>query len=368
MTRILHLVSTLSKGSGVMSVIMNYYKNIDRNKIQFDFCYFVENKNTFEEEINGLGGKTYFFTRPGLNNKFKKELSNIFGNTINKYNTLHIHEVYLTSLIAPTAKKAGIKNIITHSHNTMYSDKTINSLRNRMLCLPLKRHANYYFACSIAAGEFLYGEKYMSNSKVTVINNAIACEAYKFNEEKRSEIRKKYSLEDQLVIGHVGRFNEQKNHTLLIEIFKSIKQKENNVKLVLVGDGPLFDNVKKKVDELDLVDDVVFLGRRNDIPNLLSAMDIFLLPSLFEGLPVVGVEAQVSGLPIVLSTEITREIGLVNYKYIDLNKSTEYWADEIISIKLNEDRAESYKNIAERGFEIVKEARKLEKIYLDMEK
>lgn len=365
MIRIIHLVSSLSKGSGVMSVIMNYYRNIERNNIQFDFCYFVERDNTYEEEIINLGGKTYYFSKPGFNNKFKKELSIIFKNNINRYNAIHIHEVFLTAIIAPIAKKQGIKNIITHAHNTMYSDKLLSSIRNRLLCLPLKKHANYYFACSRAAGEFLYGKKHI-DSKVIVINNAIECEKYKFNNKIRNEIREKFNLENNFVIGHVGRFNEQKNHTLLIKIFKSVKQQVNNAKLILVGDGPLFSKIKEEVKELDLENDVVFLGKRNNISDLLSSMDVFLLPSLFEGLPVVGVEAQASGLPIVLSTAITKEIGLLNYKYIDLKKTPEYWAKETLSIKQDNSRNQAYLEVKEKGFDIKQEAKKLEKIYLEM--
>ncbi|NMA84101.1 MAG: glycosyltransferase family 1 protein [Epulopiscium sp.] len=366
MIRILHLVSSLSIRSGVMSVIMNYYRNINTDKIQFDFCYFVDREDTYEAEINSLGGRVFKITKPSLSRSFKNELNDFFEKQKNVYTTLHIHEVYLTFLFAPIAKKNGIKNVITHSHATMYSDKKLNALRNRVLCIGLKKHADYYYACSMAAGQFLYGKKYLEEGKVNVINNAIDCEKYKFDLNTRNYIRQKLELKGYLVIGNVGRFNEQKNHSFLVDIFYSIKQKEEKVKLLLVGDGPLIQSVKNKVKKLNLNNDVIFLGRRNDIPHLLCAMDIFLLPSLFEGLPVVGVEAQASGLPIVLSDTITEEIGLLNYKYIDLEKTPEYWAKEILSIKQDNSRNQAYLAVKEKGFDIKQEAKKLEKIYLEM--
>lgn len=366
MIKILHVVSSLSIRSGVMSVLMNYYRNINKDKIQFEFCYYVDREDTYEEEINSLGGRVIKISRPSLSRSFLIELNNFFKQQSDTYLALHIHEVYLTFLFAPIAKRNGIKNIITHSHATMYSDRKINALRNQILCMPLKKQANYYYSCSEAAGKFLYGQKYFEEGKVKVINNAIDCEKYKFKSKTRDDMREKLGLKDHLVIGNVGRFNEQKNHSFLIDIFYSMRQTKEKVILLLVGDGPLFQNIKDKVDKLNMSNDVIFLGRRKDISDILQAMDIFLLPSLYEGLPVVGVEAQASGLPIVLSDTITREIGLFNYKYIDLEKTPEYWAKEILSIKQDNNRNQAYLEVKEKGFDIKQEAKKLEKTYLEM--
>lgn len=366
MIKILHVVSSLSSRSGVMSVLMNYYRNIDKDKIQFEFCYFVDREDTYEEDINSLGGRVIRIPRPSLSRSFLVELNNFFKQQKDAYLALHIHEVYLTFLFAPIVKRNGIKNIITHSHATMYSDKKSNALRNRILCMPIKKLANYHYSCSEAAGKFLYGNKYFDAGKVKVINNAINCESYKFNLEIRDGMRRKLGLKDHLVIGNVGRFNEPKNHLFLIEIFHCMRQNNEKVKLLLVGDGPLFQNIKERVDKLNLNNDVIFLGRRKDIPDILQAMDIFLLPSLYEGLPVVGVEAQASGLPIVLSDTITREIGLFNYKYISLKRSSEYWAEEVLKVENIKNRKKAYLDIKEKGFDIKQEAKKLESMYLEM--
>ena len=365
--RILHLVSSLSKSSGVMSVIMNYYRNINRNEVQFDFLYFQNIENTYKKEIEDLGGKVFLISKPSVSRSFKNELENFFKDYGCKYAALHNHQVALNFLFSSIAKKHGIDNIIVHSHTTMYSDKRINAIRNRILCIGLKKHATHYFACSKAAGEFLYGKKSVIEGKVSVINNAIDIEKFKFSNSIRKKIREELNVNDKFVIGHVGRFNEQKNHTFLIEIFYEIKKQNQNAMLILVGDGPLMTNVKEKVKKLKLESDVLFLGKRSDIPILLHSMDIFLLPSIFEGLPVAGVEAQASGLPIVMSTEITKEIGLLNYKFVDLKETPEYWAREILNIKQCGFRDKAYLEVKEKGFDIKQEAKKLEKIYMEMQ-
>lgn len=362
--RVLHIVSTLMIGSGVIEVVMNYYKNIDLKNIQFDFLYFIESETSYREEIKKMGGRVFYIDKPSLSSL--NEYRVFFRENSRHYIAVHLHEVYLNAILLPMAKKNGVENLITHSHTTQYSDKRLSSYRNKILCLPINFTTTWRCACSIAAGKFLYGDKFLNMKNSFVLNNAIDCKRFKFDQNIRDSYQDKLGLDNKFVIGHIGRFNEQKNHEFLIEIFLSIKKKKDNAILLLIGDGPLMEVTQEKAKRLGVYDSVVFLGRRNDIQDLLNAMDIFILPSLFEGLPVVGVEAQASGLPIVLSTEITREIGLESYKYIDLDKSPEYWANEILDMKLNTNRDKAYKNIAENGFDIAKEARKLEDLYLDM--
>lgn len=364
--RVLHFVSSIGRDGGVMNVIMNLYRNINRDKIQFDFVYFDEIKSSFEEEILSYGGRCFKVSRPSLNNifKFKRELEKILKDNKEIYKIIHIHEVYLTNFIYYIAKKNEVNNIITHSHTTMYSDKKSNSIRNRMLCWGLKRHSNNYYACSNAAGKFLYGEKYMKAGKVNVINNAIDCEKYKYKEDVRNSIRKEMNLENKFVIGHVGRFNEQKNHSYLIDIFYEIKKIKNNAYLMLVGDGPLVKDMKNKVKELELTESVGFLGKRIDVSELLQVMDVFVLPSLYEGLPVIGVEAQASGLPCIISDEVTKEIDITGIKFKSLRESPQKWAKEIIEFENGFVRKNTTRIIKEKGFDIQVEAKKTEKLYL----
>lgn len=244
--KILHVVSSLSTGSGVMGFIMNYFRNINSEKIQFDFLYFKEIEGTYKEEIEFLGGHTFCLVKPGFRLATCMQYNHFFSRHANEYVALHNHEVYLTFFLAPIAKKNGIKHIITHSHATMFSDNKIKALRNRILCFPLKRQANHYFTCSKAAGTFLYGEKRIRAGKVMVINNAINCKRFQYNETVRDDVRNGLGLTGKVVVGHVGRFTEQKNHVFLIDIFNEIHKKNNNTVLMLVGRGPLEKKIKTK--------------------------------------------------------------------------------------------------------------------------
>ncbi|RFU62721.1 glycosyltransferase family 1 protein [Bacillus sp. V59.32b] len=362
--RILHVVSSLGIDGGVMGVLMNYYRHIDRTKVQFDFLYFIESEKNHIEEIKKLGGEIYYLPRPSIKSYIKYK--DFFKENANTYKAVHLHEVYLNSVILPIAKRYGIKHLITHSHATKFSDKKISAIRNKILCLPIKKQANIYLACSKAAGKTVYGEKYVEFGKVKVINNAVNIDRYKYNQDVREKVRNNLKINGKFVVGHVGRFNEQKNHKFIIEIFAEIKKKKPNSLLMLIGDGPLFEHTKEKVKLFALEDSVMFLGRKGNVQDYFQAMDSFILPSLFEGLPVVGVEAQASGLPIILSSDITQEIGLINYTYIGLNQSTEYWAEKVLSIGSNENRMNSYIDVVRAGFNIIQESKKLEELYRDL--
>lgn len=366
--RILHLPNTLSKKSGIMSFIMNYYRVIDKERIQFDFLVFDTIEDNYEEEIVKLGGRIYKINNSASKNPLhiQKEVNKFFKENKNVYSIIHYHAISIWHFALKIAKKHSVSHIISHSHATMYSDKKISAIRNRFLINKMKTYSDYYFACSEAAGRFLYGDSLFDEGKVKVINNAVDCLKFKYDEIQRDNIRKKLGVNNELLIGHVGRFNEQKNHLFLIDIFHAVLEKEPNAKLVLVGEGHLRKTVEEKVERLKIEDNVFLLGRRNDVPDVLSAIDIFLLPSLFEGLPFVGVEAQASGLPIVLSESITKEIGLNNYMYISLNMSADYWAEKILSINYKIDRMNAYKDVMDKGFDIFQESIKLEELYTKM--
>lgn len=281
------------------------------------------------------------------------------------YDIIHLHSVNIGFMCYPSAKKYGVKNLISHSHATVYSDKPLNAIRNKILCKNLLKQANIYMACSKAAGEFLYGKQNMD--KVVVLNNAIECEKFRFSNEVRCEYRKKLGLEQKFVIGNVGRFCEQKNQLFLIDIFVECLKLNPNSELILVGDGPMKEQVKNKVKELKISDKVQFLGTRNDIEKILSAIDVFVLPSLFEGLPVIGIEAQASGLPMIVSDTVTNELNLGNINFISLDTQPEEWAKKIInSCTINVDRTDAYMHVADMKYEICNEAKRLQEIYLGL--
>lgn len=358
--RILHFVSSLSVNSGVMAVIMNYYRHIDRDKIQFDFLFFKDSpaNTTYIDEIESLGGRAYLIEQPTHIFYYIRMLNKFFEEHKNEYAILHIHEVYLTFLLAPIAHAHGLK-VITHCHSTKFSDKPLNAVRNRLACIGINKHADLRLACSNAAGIALYGKK----ADFTVINNAIDLDKFAFNSTKRTRLRNELGLEDKVVIGHVGRFNEQKNHRFLIEIFYELQKTMPEAVLLLVGEGPLMESVKKQVRSLGLEDKVVFLGRRTDVSDLYNVMDIFILPSLFEGLPVVVVEAQANGLPCLLSEAITREVAIDNVIFVSLSSSPSDWNDNALRLLTYKRGAADLTKLRISGFNITVESQKLEHMY-----
>lgn len=365
MIRILHVVSTIGVSSGVMSFIMSYYRNINRESIQFDFVYWLDGNVTYAEEIKKLGGRVYIIPKPGLTKEYKSNIENFFKKNSSEYKILHLHEVYLNNFIPPIARRYGIEHIIAHSHTTRFSDKKINALRNRLLCFPLKRNVNRYFACSVAAGKFLYGEKYFQLGKVKVINNAIDCEKFRYNKETRVKMRKLLGINDKFVMGHVGRFNSQKNHDFLIKVFIEVLKKEPKSILMLIGIGPLEQKIIQKVELENLKDKVLFLGQRNDVQDLFQAMDTFVLPSLYEGLGIVLIEAQATGLSCYTSNVVPVEAKITEkLRFISLKASFKEWAKLILEDNNSEERVNEVEKVKRAGFDIKKEAKILESIYL----
>jgi len=361
--RILHVVDSLSQASGMMSVIMNYYRHIDRDEIQFDILYFNETPVNYYDEINRLGGKAYYLKRPSLSSC--ADYNNFFKEHADKYIAVHLHLAFLNWFILPLAKKNGIKYLITHSHTTSFSDKKLNALRNRLFCLPIKLNANQYFACSKAAAEFLYGKRYVKSGKVMIINNAIEVERYKYNPFVREKVREELNLTDRFIVGHVGRFVNQKNHVFLLQIFAEIKKRKPNSVLLLIGDGPLFEYIKNKAKLLNIEDSVVFLGRKSNVADYLQAMDVFVLPSLYEGLPVIGIEAQTAGLTCYFSDVITKETAITNVFFLSLKDSPVIWAEKILETSISS-RTDMTSKLKEFGFDITQEAKKLGDFYLNL--
>ena len=336
--RVLHFVSTLSRGSGVMSVIMNYYRHIDRGKVQFDFLHFIACEDSYMDEIRELGGKIYCIDKPGSSFQSIKQLNSFFRLHAGEYTWLHNHEVYLTFLLRPIAKRYGLEKFIVHCHATKYSDKTLNAVRNRILCLPIRFMKVERFACSEAAGKFLYGEKMLKAGKVFIMHNAIDCEKFRFRPEVRERLRKEMGLEGKFVIGHVGRFERQKYHEFLIEVFAECKKEIDSCILLLIGEGSLRSKIEKKVVEKGLKNSIIFLTKRNDMEYLYQVMDLFVLPSLYEGLPVSCLEAQVNGLECIVSRTVTDElkkqtIGSI-ITMLPLEKKV--WKQNIVSCKIRQ--------------------------------
>ena len=331
MIRVLQLGMTDNLG-GIETYLVNYYKNINKEKIQFDFINIYNNKLCFQDEIEKMGANVYklsnYYKHPF---KYIKELKKIIRT--NGYEIVHCNmnsAVMLYPLIA--AKMAKAKVIIAHSHNSSSDKGFIKDMLHNINKHFIPILANYFFACSKKAGEWFYTNKIINSDNFFIINNAIDVNKYKFDENIRNEKRKELNIKDnELVIGHVGRFSKQKNHTFLIDIYNEIYKQNNNSKLILVGIGNLKEEIEKKVKELNLSKNVLFLGQRNDVEQIMQTMDFFILPSMYEGLPLVGVEAQASGTQCIFANTITEELKLTeNTIFLPLELSAKEWAETIL--------------------------------------
>lgn len=355
-------------GGGVEAVVMNYYRNIDRSKIQFDFICDEDSTNIPYEEIESLGGRVYLISPYQKIVKYHKELKKILKE--NNYKIVHSHINTLSVFPLYAAKKAGVPVRVAHSHSTTNKKEWKKNLMKQVLRPFSKMFATDYMCCSELAGRWLFGDKEYEKGNVYLLNNAIDLDKFKYDENIRTEVRKKFKINDStLVIGHIGRFVEQKNHRFLIDIFNEVHKKNKDSLLMLVGQGPLQDEIKEKVKSLGLDDSVVFLGQRNDANELYQAFDMFLLPSLYEGLPVVGVEAQASGLLCLLSDEMTKETKVLSSAvFMSLSDSAREWSNMITKKIKKYKRLDTTKEITKNNFNIKEEAGKLENKYNEFKK
>lgn len=354
--RVAQVMGKMENG-GVESVVMNYYRHINRDKIQFDFI--VDNDSTCpqESEIIDLGGRVYRIAPYQNIKKNMEDLERIFKQ--NKYKIVHSHLTTMSVFSLAVAKKCGVPVRICHGHSTSDGKMNKKNIMKYIIRPFAKTFSTHYFACSEYAGKWLFGEKTVKQGKVIILNNAIDLEQFKFSQSNRDKIRKELDIEGKFVVGHIGRFVYEKNHEFLLDIFEEILKKRQESVLLLVGEGPLEDQIRKKAKKFPK-GTVKFLGVRTDANRLYSAFDILFLPSKSEGMPVVGIEAQANGLPCVFSDAMTREVKLLEtVTFLNINEPATTWAT--ISIKERLDNAEEI--IRPLGFDIGSQAQKLEKLY-----
>lgn len=364
MIRILHVVSSLGTGSGMMSVIMSYYRTIDKQQIQFDFLSFRDTEENFEDEIKKLGGNVFHCSKPSFSNSFRSEMTKFFNEHMNEYQIMHCHPIHAGAIFAPYAKKYGIQHIISHSHSTKYSANKIGAIRNFLIVSLFGKRATDYIACSKKAMKLFYWKK---ETDIFLLNNAIDTEKFKFSDEKRKIIRKDLNIkEDEVVIGHIGRFAPEKNHIFLLNVFKEYYKLNNKSKLLLVGDGSLFNEIQKLAIDEQLEENILFVGRKNNVSDYLSAMDFFVLPSLFEGLPIALVEAQVSGIRSFVSKTVTDEVEFTNLlTFVDLDEGYESWARRIANTHYLPTERRQY-DVDYGDFDIYQSTKKLENYYIKL--
>lgn len=353
-------------GGGVEAVVMNYYRHLDHSKIQFDFICDDDSTNIPYDEIEKLGGKVILIPPYQKVFKYQKELRRVLRD--GKYKIVHSHINTLSVFPLYAAKKVGVPVRIAHSHSTTNKKEWKKNLLKQVLRPFSKKYATNYMCCSELAGRWLFGDKAYDEGKVYLLNNAIDLDKFKYDKKIRDKKRKELGIkEDTIVIGHIGRFVAQKNHTFLIDIFNQFHKKEKNSILLLAGQGPLQDEIKNKVRELGLNDSVRFLGQRNDANELYYVFDVFLLPSLYEGLPVVGVEAQASGLLCFLSDDMTKETKVLDSTvFMSLSNADDEWATSILDNYINFRRKDTTSDITKSNFNIKYETNKLKNKYSEL--
>lgn len=359
--RILHIVTIMNR-AGLETMLMNYYRKIDRNKIQFDFLVHRSEEGDYDDEIKSLGGKIYYAPAINLKNIFlyNKIVKDFFTNH-KEYKIVHSHIDALSCFPLKAAKSAGIPIRIAHSHNNNFNKDAKYFFR--LICKKrIKFYATDYFGCSKEAINFMFGNNIINP---TVLKNAIDSDKYSFNEKSRDNIREKLGINGKFVIGHIGRFSYQKNHEFLIDVFSEILKLHSNSTLLLIGSGEEEEKIKLKVKNLNLENSVQFLGTRDDIPSLLHGMDVFILPSHFEGLGIVLIEAQAAGLHCLTSADfVTNEAKITNFlEYISLQKNPSVWAKKALEYNEEYERICTKKQIKDAGYDIEEQALLLQNYY-----
>lgn len=330
--KVLHVLGSMNMG-GIQMFLMNILRNIDTKKIQFDFVC-MNDKNYFQDEIEALGGNVFCIGSHKKILNHKKLLFQVLNE--NEYDYIHIHSGNSLCVVDSYLVKKHNKNhkVIYHSHNS-----STKSVALHKICKPfVTKYNDYYFACSTEAAKWMYPKWVISSKQYTLISNGIDVKKFLYSKERETNVSESLNLKDCFVVGHVGRFNIQKNHRFLIDIFYKIAEKKENAKLLLMGAGSLEAEIKEKVRSLGIEDKVCFLGNRNDVEDVLCACDVFVFPSLHEGLPLTLIEAQSSGVSCYISDVISDEVIITPLiKKISLEETAEQWADKICKC-VEEDR------------------------------
>lgn len=371
--RVLQVFTTMGRG-GAESMIMNYYRNIDRTKVQFDFLVHRQERAAFDDEIEQMGGVIY--RMPAINpinpKKYYKALRAFF-NTHNTYKIVHSHLNTFSTFPLKIAEEYKIPTRIAHAHIAMDPitlKHTLKSIPNTIEALKkvvklyvkrtIHKHTTHSFACGKKAGTWLYGK----NAQFHIMNNAISAHNFAYDIDKESELKKNFNIQDKIVLGHIGRFTHQKNHTFLIDILADVLVSNKNYVLVLIGDGPLKQNTIEKAKKLHIFDQILFLGLKTNISELIQMIDVFVFPSLYEGLPVTLVEAQAAGLKILASNNITEEVKLTeDIQFLPITEGTTPWVNALLKLdKITKNK--NFDKIVAGNYDIINNSNEIQNFYL----
>ena len=355
--RILQVVTYMGRG-GIETMLMNYYRQMDRTKIQFDFLVHRDFEADFDREIEALGGRIYRVPPMNpLKPSYWKALDDFFR--AHPYEIVHCHLNYKSGVVLAAAKRAGVPVRVAHAHiASMQKNWTV--FARKLMGLLIPRTATHCLTCGQEAGKAVFGKM-----PFAFMANALHAERFRFSEAVRRSKREELNLQDAFTLLHVGRFDPQKNHNFLLDLFAEVRRRDPRAVLLLAGDGPLRPEMEQKAAALP-AGSVRFLGVRKDIPDLLQAGDVFVFPSTFEGLPVTMIEAQAAGLPCVMSANITDECVVTELVKVLPIDDPAVWADAILAAK-GTPRTDRLADIQQSGYDITTAADKLTRFYLNGE-
>lgn len=365
-TRVLHVLGGTGLG-GAESRIMDLYRQMNKDEIQFDFLVHrkcASESQFYDEEIKKMGGHIYVLPKFKVYNYFTyRKAVKVFFAEHHEFGVVQGHMTSTASIYLPIAKRAGIPITVAHSRNAGV-EKGLKGIATKFLRKNLYRRTDHCFACSVLAGEDVFGKEWVKKGNVKIIHNAIDAGKFTYDLEKRTAMRQKLQIEDKLVLGHVGRFNTQKNHPYLIDVFAEICKKREDAVLILLGDGPDKEKMEQKCEELGIRDKVLFEGNQKHPEEYYQAFDFFLLPSFYEGLPGVLVEAQAAGLRCFASDTITTEAKATELvTYLSIEKPAERWAEAILS-QTDYERKDVYQEMVASGFDVKTQAEGYKNFYL----
>lgn len=355
MIKVLHIVSALG-GGGVESMLYNYYSNMDTSKFHFDFIVHGDNKGIIEKKVEDMGSIVYHVTPKKIS--FKDNMSKIEDIIKNgDYDVVHCHQNFTNFFSLYLAWKHKVPIRISHAHGCKEVKSVVEKVKHGFLRLLNKCFSNYYFSCGLDAGKWLHGKGWSPSEKNILMNNAIDVDKFSYSKEIRERYRKKLNIEDKIVLLHVGRFSDEKNHLFMADIIEQVSKENSNYILLLVGNGPSEDLVRRYVDDKGLSNKIIFLGVRNDVAELMNASDLFLLPSKNEGFGMVLIEAQSTGLPVIASDRVPEETNITNIiEYLPID-SVNIWVERIINYYFIA-RKSQIKQLEKAGYSITDQARR----------
>jgi glycosyltransferase involved in cell wall biosynthesis len=364
--RVLRVVARMDRG-GLETTIMNTYRLIDRKKLQFDFVVHTEEESAFDQEILSLGGRIYRVPRyNALNHRQYLKAWDRFFRAYREYRIIHGHVRSTAAIYLRIAKKHGLTTI-AHSHNTSYG-AGFSVILKKLLQQKITSYADYLFACSTPAGQWLFGRDVIDKNNFTVVPNGIDAEKYGFNPRIRHEVRSELGIGSDTVLGHVGSFDQQKNHGFLVTVFEQVNNAKPGTVLLMVGDGILEikERVASQVERSGLSEQTIMTGSRNDVHRLLQAMDCFVFPSHFEGFGNAVTEAQAAGLPCLVSDTVPRAVKITDLvDFLPLSQGAEQWAAKIIDQLEKHERINRSAEIIAAGYDIKPLAKWYEDFYLE---